>query len=585
MPYKTVTELPDEVKSLPQHAKEIYLAAFNNAWEQHKDENGAESKCHAIAWAAVKNKYEKNNQEEWVAKEANQIHPSKKILQAKYSEIVREYGRKNAFTDAQRIHKIMELCQELLDPIEEEIDAEKSKKVSEALKEADSVLALLKEQKAMKTEEGEQYPADAYAYAPDPEKPSEWKLRIWEDPQKKVTRAQLGKAAAALSPGGFRGQRVDISKEDLPAVKRKIRTEYRKLDVDDEDIPKWVKESEVRTYLADFITLSEATVSSKGIATVVVIKPGLNSSKERYYPPEVLSRDYQVFEGVKMYADHPTEEEDQQRPERSIRDWVATLKNVHVDEKGQLIGEAVVVEPWLQQKLAALRDKGMLQEMGISINAVGTATRGEIDGVKTNVIERIVRVRSVDFVTEPGAGGMVQMYEAGNPEYDVDLVSLDILRERRPDLVKAIETEVKAVISQEVKKQMNLEEENRTLKESNETLTKENTDLKNKLTEADKAKAKADAQAKIKEAIDKAELPDAAKVRLLERFKDAEKADDITEAIKAEVDYIAALKESVKPRNLGNNPPGTPVTKEQLKESFRKLGMSEKEAEIAANAR
>ena len=38
MPYKTIAELPDNVKnSLPRHAREIYLAAFNNAWDEYRD--------------------------------------------------------------------------------------------------------------------------------------------------------------------------------------------------------------------------------------------------------------------------------------------------------------------------------------------------------------------------------------------------------------------------------------------------------------------------------------------------------------------------------------------------------------------
>ena len=38
MPYRSIADLPDRVKnSLPQHAQEIYLEAFNHAHEQYKD--------------------------------------------------------------------------------------------------------------------------------------------------------------------------------------------------------------------------------------------------------------------------------------------------------------------------------------------------------------------------------------------------------------------------------------------------------------------------------------------------------------------------------------------------------------------
>jgi len=65
MPYGKKEELPDAVKALPEHGQEIWMAAFNSAFDQYK---GDEEKCFATAWEAVKNKYEKNEKGEWVAK-------------------------------------------------------------------------------------------------------------------------------------------------------------------------------------------------------------------------------------------------------------------------------------------------------------------------------------------------------------------------------------------------------------------------------------------------------------------------------------------------------------------------------------
>ncbi len=66
MPYTKKDELPDAVKALPAHGQEIWMAAFNSAWEQYK---GDEEKCMATAWAAVKKKYEKKG-DEWMPMEA-----------------------------------------------------------------------------------------------------------------------------------------------------------------------------------------------------------------------------------------------------------------------------------------------------------------------------------------------------------------------------------------------------------------------------------------------------------------------------------------------------------------------------------
>lgn len=60
MPYRTTLNLPPQIRNhLPEHAQEIYLAAFNHAWESHAGDPRQEEAAHRIAWAAVKRRYEK----------------------------------------------------------------------------------------------------------------------------------------------------------------------------------------------------------------------------------------------------------------------------------------------------------------------------------------------------------------------------------------------------------------------------------------------------------------------------------------------------------------------------------------------
>lgn len=103
-----------------------------------------------------------------------------------------------------------------------------------------------------------------------------------------------------------------------------------------------------------------------------------------------------------------------------------------------------------------------------------------------------------------------------------------------------------------------------------ETLTTERDGLKEAAEKAEKDKVKAEAQAAIKEAVEKAELPDAAKAVLLERFKDSETADGIEEAITSEKDYIAKLAEAGKVKNLGPSQSDPEKDREALKESVKK---------------
>ena len=58
LPYNKLSDLPDSVRDhLPKHAQEIYQAAYNSAFEQYDHE---EERAHRVAWAAVKNDYEKD---------------------------------------------------------------------------------------------------------------------------------------------------------------------------------------------------------------------------------------------------------------------------------------------------------------------------------------------------------------------------------------------------------------------------------------------------------------------------------------------------------------------------------------------
>lgn len=77
MPYQNRSELPDSVKNnLPAHAQDIYKEAYNSAWDEYKDPDdrrgdaSREEVSHRVAWSAVKQSYEKNDNDKWVKKDA-----------------------------------------------------------------------------------------------------------------------------------------------------------------------------------------------------------------------------------------------------------------------------------------------------------------------------------------------------------------------------------------------------------------------------------------------------------------------------------------------------------------------------------
>ncbi|HEV2538627.1 MAG TPA: putative cation transport regulator ChaB [Frateuria sp.] len=72
MPYKSTHDLPESVRdNLPSHAQEIFKEAFNSAWDEYADPDkrrGSESReevSFKVAWSAVKNEYEKGQDDKW----------------------------------------------------------------------------------------------------------------------------------------------------------------------------------------------------------------------------------------------------------------------------------------------------------------------------------------------------------------------------------------------------------------------------------------------------------------------------------------------------------------------------------------
>jgi cation transport regulator len=67
MPYSNIDELPPAVRNnLPPHAREIYLAAYNNAWAEYQNPlrrrgiSSQEEVAQKVAWAAVKKEFAKD---------------------------------------------------------------------------------------------------------------------------------------------------------------------------------------------------------------------------------------------------------------------------------------------------------------------------------------------------------------------------------------------------------------------------------------------------------------------------------------------------------------------------------------------
>lgn len=140
----------------------------------------------------------------------------------------------------------------------------------------------------------------------------------------------------------------------------------------------------------------EASPLGDGKYRIRIIVPGQGSSG--IYTAENLAESAPLFKaGTEMFIDHPTETEEWERPERSIRDYAGVfLEDATVGEDGALYTVCKVFSGMNE----LIKDKW--EHIGVSINAWCA------DPISENgIVPPIAGVRSVDFVTTPGAGGAI----------------------------------------------------------------------------------------------------------------------------------------------------------------------------------
>lgn len=172
---------------------------------------------------------------------------------------------------------------------------------------------------------------------------------------------------------------------------------------------------------------SEASSLGDGKYRIRIIVPGQGSSG--IYTAENLAESAPLFKaGTEMFIDHPTETEEWERPERSIRDYAGVfLEDATVGEDGALYTVCKVFSGVNE----LIKDKW--EHIGVSINAWCA------DPISENgIVPPIAGVRSVDFVTTPGAGGaIVDLLESNRNDNYVKEAGMDKEIESKFDELKA----------------------------------------------------------------------------------------------------------------------------------------------------
>jgi hypothetical protein len=195
------------------------------------------------------------------------------------------------------------------------------------------------------------------------------------------------------------------------------------------------------------LQLLESAASDDGIGytrfKTILIQEGLGNLRDGfYYTREALESAVPVFEGKKIYADHPSSMDEQTRPERSVRDVLGYFENVQIEEgkdgRTMLTASVTMLDDphyaWARglMRYAVNYSKKFPDKdfVGLSINATGDAEavklddfakeswipetavpkilRAKEDGLETvRLVNRITEAISCDLVTEAGAGGRI----------------------------------------------------------------------------------------------------------------------------------------------------------------------------------
>ena len=187
---------------------------------------------------------------------------------------------------------------------------------------------------------------------------------------------------------------------------------------------------------------ADGTAGGGGKYKVLLIQEGLGNLRDCfYYTKDCLKNSVDSFEGVKCFADHPNQIEEQIHPERSTRDILGHYEDVeYVEEngRGQLQATLILCEgehfDWARSLLTNALEYSTkysnAEFVGFSINASGEAGSSDLDEfirsgdvpddalqkLQAALADGIEEIRpvsaltdavSVDLVTEAGAGGKI----------------------------------------------------------------------------------------------------------------------------------------------------------------------------------
>jgi hypothetical protein len=281
--------------------------------------------------------------------------------------------------------------------------------------------------------------------------------------------------------------------------------------------------------------LALSSVESSGNKwRIKVIQSGWGSSG--YYGSEML-KEYgpSVFAaGTKVFMNHPSASEDNDRPERDVHQLA-----------GKLISDAIFMEDGLFADVQFYSHyapiiKEMAGDVGLSIHALGEATLGEAEGREGPIIESLVAdpLTSVDVVTVAGAGGkfisLLESYKS--QDASIDLIEESVTEGNRMSITKE-ELDAAVVAIQEA-----FVEAISPLRESVSVLVEAATPAE---TDADVQEITSLDPVEVAEKFNESGLPKVALQRVSESLKSETNTKTVDELIEEEKAYADSIREAI----------------------------------------
>jgi len=305
-----------------------------------------------------------------------------------------------------------------------------------------------KAEKPTKSEGGRNFFASDYAYVPDPQKPSTWKLRLTNTPGGAPDPRIVGAAVAALGKG-FRGQKVQLPAADRGRVRARVRAAWLKANPEKsrEDLPNILKSDTEEKPMADEKTALEEEVQKGELEEEQTPKSEeVEKAKVSKQPPmpseEEEEEEEEKMKKAKMKkADEASEEvtiskadyEKQQKEIAAIRKEQAETKaELEAERKARANEKAIAKAAEDYPNLPVKSD-----ELGPMVQAVHEALTKE----QAETFERILKAADEAIAAtkafEDAKGGSFQLSEAGSAYARIKEIAKSIVEKSENGMTEA----------------------------------------------------------------------------------------------------------------------------------------------------